>query len=525
MLGILKLGFVLTIATICESANILYAIPYSVKSHYIMQRPVGLELARRGHNVTVITAHREIDHPPNYHQVMVFNKTIWDVLGRDRPNLFTLAEYSAEDFHREILWKGGLALTEGSLQSPEVQSLLAENRTFDLVISELFFQEATYALAHKYNAPLVLISTMVNCMKHSLLTGNPLELATTSFEFLDTKNPTSFWGRLRNLYLNVYDYFWWRYWFLEKQEELVRKYIPNLPQPVPSLYDLEKNASLLFLNSHFSFQSPVAFLPNIVEIGGIHLKESDSKLPDDLQKILDRATEGVVYVNFGSNVRSSELPIEKKNALINVFKRLNQTVLWKWEAESLDEKPDNVIVRKWMPQKEILSHPNIKVFLSHGGLIGTLEAVFHGVPIIGIPIYGDQYKNLIKAEEAGTGTTLLFHDINEENLERLLHEFLKDDSYLKRAKELSRRFKDRPMSPLDTAMFWIEYVIRNKGAHHIKSPALNMSWITYNMLDVYAFVIIVFCLLSSVIYKTAKLVSQYKCFVRIGFGYRKPKYL
>ncbi|KAJ8722031.1 hypothetical protein PYW08_004433 [Mythimna loreyi] len=424
----------LTLVSWCDSANILYVIPYSVKSHYIMQRPVGLELARRGHNVTVITAHREHDHPPTYHQVMVGNATIWDVLGRKRPNLFTMVEYTAEDFHREALWKGGLALTEGSLRAPAVQALLAENRSFDLVISELFFQEATYVLAHKYNAPLVLISTMVNCAKHNLITGNPLQLATVSFEFLDVSNPTSFWGRLRNLYLNIYDYFWWRFWFLPKQEELVKKYIPDLPQPVPSLYELQKNASLLLLNTHFSFQSPVAFLPNIVEIGGLHLSESVSQLPDDLQKILDEATEGVVYVNFGSNVQSSELPIEKRNAFVNVFKGLNHTVLWKWEAETLNQKPDNVVVRKWLPQKEILSHPNIKVFLSHGGLIGTLEAVFHGVPIIGIPVYGDQYKNLQKAEEAGTGTTLLYHDINEENLERVLHEFLKDDSYLNRAK-------------------------------------------------------------------------------------------
>lgn len=173
----------------------------------------------------------------------------------------------------------------------------------------------------------------------------------------------------------------------------------------------------------------------------------------------------------------------------------------------------------------ILAHPNIKVFISHGGLIGTLEAVFHGVPIIGIPVYGDQYKNLIKAEEAGTGTTLLYHDINEENLERILHEFLKDDSYLTRARELSRRFKDRPMSPLDTAMYWIEYVIRNKGADHIKSPSLNMNWITYNMLDVYAFFLIVFGLLCYVINKLWKFVSQCQFFVRIALGYRKPKYL
>lgn len=74
----------------------------------------------------------------------------------------------------------------------------------------------------------------------------------------------------------------------------------------------------------------------------------------DLQKILDNAKHGAVYMNFGSNVRSSELPPEKRDAIINVFRKLKQTVLWKWEDDKLENKPSNLIVRNWMPQKEIL---------------------------------------------------------------------------------------------------------------------------------------------------------------------------
>lgn len=74
----------------------------------------------------------------------------------------------------------------------------------------------------------------------------------------------------------------------------------------------------------------------------------------DLQKLLDDAKDGVVYVNFGSNVRSSELPTDKKNAFIKVFSELKQTVLWKWEDDNFDNKAKNVIVRKWFPQKDIL---------------------------------------------------------------------------------------------------------------------------------------------------------------------------
>lgn len=69
---------------------------------------------------------------------------------------------------------------------------------------------------------------------------------------------------------------------------------------------------------------------------------------------MDESTHGVVYMNFGTNVRSAELPAHKKQAFLNVFRKLKQTVIWKWEDDNLEDKPNNVVTRKWLPQKEIL---------------------------------------------------------------------------------------------------------------------------------------------------------------------------
>lgn len=148
------------------------------------------------------------------------------------------------------------------------------------------------------------------------------------------------------------------------------------------------------------------------------------------------------------------------------------------------------------------------MFISHGGLIGTQEAIYHGVPIIGIPIYADQYNNLLQAESYGFGKILEYHDINEATFSEMLHEVLTNESYRVKAKELSTRFKDRPMDALETAMFWIEYVIRNKGAHYMKNPALDLSWVAYTMIDVYAFVLILVLGSLYVITKIFKLISS-----------------
>lgn len=487
---------VLIIATVANAANILICLPYTSKSHYIMSRPIGLELAKRGHNVTVLAPFKEDVFPETYHQITTEDIKIWNAASSAsigiHPNFYESLDKSMPGI-QSIIWNGGLGITENVLKSKNVQEFLSKDNTFDLVINEVFAQEAFFVLAHKYNAHQVLLTTFGNSMINNFLMRNPMQLETLIYELAENHNPASFFGRLTNFYYALYYIYFWNYWYLEKQENLVKRYIKDMPQPVPSLQEINRNASLVLINSHFSYDVPAAYLPNIVEVGGLHIQEINNKtnnLPNDLQEILDKAKHGVVYVNFGTNVYSSSLPEEKKNTFLNVFRKLKQTVIWKWEDDSLIEKPKNVITRKWLPQVEILAHPNVKVFISHGGLIGTHEALFYGVPIIGMPAYADQYNNLLQIEEAGHGKILQYEVLNERNLDNVLNEFLTNDRYSKKAKEVQRRFKDRPMKPLDTAVYWIEYVMRNNGAHYLKNPAMNMSWIQYSMLDVYAFFLV-----------------------------------
>lgn len=162
----------------------------------------------------------------------------------------------------------------------------------------------------------------------------------------------------------------------------------------------------------------------------------------------------------------------------------------------------------------------MKVFISHGGLIGTQEAIYHGVPIIGIPIYGDQFNNLLQIQHAGLGKLLQFHDINEHTLQEMLNEVLTNDTFKLKAKEMSARFKDRPMSALDTAIYWIEYVIRNKGANYMKNPGLEMSWIAYYMLDVYAFILLT---VLSFVFLTLNILRILKGFVEPKRDFRNGK--
>ena len=68
--------------------------------------------------------------------------------------------------------------------------------------------------------------------------------------------------------------------------------------------------------------------------------------------------------------------------------------------------------------------------------------------------------------------------------------FLLRFRYKQNALAVSRMFHDRPMSPLNTAIFWTEYVLRHGGAPHMRSAALDLAWYQYLLIDVTAFVLV-----------------------------------
>lgn len=81
---------------------------------------------------------------------------------------------------------------------------------------------------------------------------------------------------------------------------------------------------------------------------------------------------------------------DKKRAIYAALTKLKQKVIWKWDEELVMNVKDKFLVRKWLPQDDILAHPNVKLFVTHGGLLSCTEAILRGKPIVGIPIFGDQ---------------------------------------------------------------------------------------------------------------------------------------
>lgn len=75
------------------------------------------------------------------------------------------------------------------------------------------------------------------------------------------------------------------------------------------------------------------------------------------------------------------------------------------------------------------AHPNTKVFISHGGLGSTQEAVYFGIPTIGIPLFSDQFGNVDSLVDKGMSIRIDLDKISEKTLDLALWTVLSDPEY------------------------------------------------------------------------------------------------
>lgn len=143
---------------------------------------------------------------------------------------------------------------------------------------------------------------------------------------------------------------------------------------------------------------------------------------------MDNAPDGVVYFSFGSVVKATHLPKYQVEMFMRQLGQIKQKVLWKWESDDLPELPSNVVVRKWFPQVDILGHSNCVLFITHGGIHSTEEAVYYGVPMLAIAIFGDQLYNSKMMQYRGAAIQLKYTELTEDYFRDSLHKILDDSS-------------------------------------------------------------------------------------------------
>ncbi|XP_020715668.1 UDP-glucuronosyltransferase 2C1 [Ceratitis capitata] len=460
--------FVSTLSS-TESAKILAVFPFTGPSQYICVQLYLKTLAARGHEVTSVSAFPQKSAIKNFRDITI---------PIEQAEHDTFVNIAIEEMVRSKLdqLRGVQDYVEMSIlstfQSEDFQRLLHSKEHFDLIIIEVLLADSLYALGPHFNAPLIGVSTFGTDVVIDQLVDNISPVAyvpAPSGAHLDRMN---FWQRLDNLYVYTMELLHAHLVMLPSQQRIYERYFPNATL---DLSEVRRDFSLLLLNQHYSYSWPRPLVPNAIEVAGMHINDTLQELPADMEAFINASPKGAIYFSLGSNIKSAYLPKEKLSAIMDAFASLPVNVLWKFEKTDLPGKPKNVFINKWFPQSEILAHSNVKLFITHGGMHSLIEVVHHGKPIVGMPIFYDQHLNVELALAKGFGVVVNFRNFSSADLRDAILEVLNQPKYAENARAACANFHDRPMKPLDAAIYWTEYVLRHKGAPQMRVAARHLN--------------------------------------------------
>ncbi|ESO04461.1 hypothetical protein HELRODRAFT_79144, partial [Helobdella robusta] len=168
----------------------------------------------------------------------------------------------------------------------------------------------------------------------------------------------------------------------------------------------------------------------------------------------------------------------------------------------------NTLILNWLPQNDVLGDPSTKLFITHCGNNGLHEALYHGVPMLGFPFFGDQFENCRRMIASGFGLKMDILTFTETELLENVLEILKNPKYKNSVKRMSEAFKDQPMTSLQTALFWIEHVIKHGGSH-LRSSAIDLPLYQFLCFDTIFFLILIIISIVFVVFKLSKFLLKF----------------
>ncbi|XP_032772326.1 UDP-glucuronosyltransferase 2B7 [Rattus rattus] len=318
----------------------------------------------------------------------------------------------------------------------------------------------------------------------------------------------TFMNRVENMLCLLYFDFWFES-FPAKDWDPFFSEILGRPT---TMVDTMKKAEMWLIRSYWDLEFPRPSLPNIEFVGGLHCQPA-KPLPKEMEDFAQSSGEhGVVVFSLGSMIRN--ITQERANTIASALAQIPQKVLWRFEGKKPDTLGPNTRVFKWIPQNDLLGHPKTKAFVTHGGANGIYESIHHGIPMVGIPLFAEQHDNIAHMVAKGAAVSLDFHTMSSSDLLNALKAVVNNPSYKENVMWLSSIHHDQPMKPLDRAVFWIEFVMRHKGAKHLRPLAHNLAWYQYHSLDVIGFLLA--CVVAILFLTVKCCLFLYRLFVKMG---------
>ncbi|XP_068185979.1 UDP-glucuronosyltransferase-like [Antennarius striatus] len=381
---------------------------------------------------------------------------------------------------------------ESLLNNQPVMSRL-RGEGFDIVLTDPFLPCGP-VVAQMFSIPAVYFLHGLPCDLVSKANQCPSPPSYVPVFFSSNTDVMTFPQRVKNLVMSIVESYMCRLMYYHF-DDLVSRYLGD----ILTYKELLSHGAFWLLRHDFVFEWPKPVMPNTAFIGGINCAKK-SPLPMDLEKFVNESGDyGFIVLTFGSVV--PDMPAETTKQFFDAFRQMPQRVVWRYTGVPPEEPPKNVRLMEWLPQNDLLAHPKAKVFITHGGTHGIYESICNAVPMLMFPLFGDQGDNVHRMVSRGVAEKLNIYHVTTEKLLDALKKIIHDKSYKEKMLELSQKHLDRPVEPLDLAVFWTEFVMRHKGAAHLRVAAHELNWVQYHSLDVLGFL---FIILLTVLWLTLK---------------------
>uniref|UniRef100_A0A1Q3FQU4 Putative ecdysteroid udp-glucosyltransferase n=1 Tax=Culex tarsalis TaxID=7177 RepID=A0A1Q3FQU4_CULTA len=455
--------------------NILCLMSVASYSHHIWNRVLMEALAAKGYNLTIVSA--DVEKVQKVNMTYIHLEETYHAV-HEGDSAIDLYEMAQEGLVKSMLtfYEYGMASCGGSLRSKGLEQILSypSDFKFDLVLYDFTLGPCILGLHHKFGQPPLVGVTAFNIPPYTNdLIGGHKYPAYIPYYTLNYGSDMTFMQRLENAFIYTADYFYRTHVFLPATDKQIRQ-IPAFKN-MPYIGSLQEKTMLVMVNSHHAVDFPEPIPQNMVLVGGLQIMDP-KPLPDDIKKFIDSGRKGAILFSLGTNVLSSDLGDERIAMFMEAFRQFPEyNFLWKFEADLKNHRvPKNVMIKKFLPQNDILAQRNIKLFITHAGLLSTHEATWHGVPMVGIPFIADQYRNLEKSLQARIAERLVIWTVSTEKIVATIRKVLEDDSYRVRMKAKSDLFRDQPEKPLERALWWIDWCLRHPKAETIRSPTVRL---------------------------------------------------
>nr|XP_046205446.1 UDP-glucuronosyltransferase 2B13-like [Oncorhynchus gorbuscha] len=392
------------------------------------------------------------------------------------------------------------------LKDKDLMNTLEENQ-YDLVLTDPAWGTGIL-VAHYLQLPLVYnVRWITSGEGHLAIAPSPMSYIPMTGSGLSHK--MTFTERVKNMIF----YLLWEVQYRLVIQPHYQAVCDEFFQPGVDFYELLQGADLWLMRVDFVFEFPRPTMPNVIYMAGFQCKPA-KPLPQELEEFVQSSGNyGVIIMSLGTFV--SEFPHDIADVIAAAFAQLPQKVIWRHKGDRPATLGNNTLLVQWMPQNDLLGHPMTRLFVAHGGTNGVQEAIYHGIPVVGLPLFFDQYDNLLRLKKRGGAKLLSMATVDQNNnFLEALQEVLDEPSYRTNMQRLSRLHRDVPMEPLDTALFWIEFVMRHKGAAHLRTESYRMPWYSYHSLDVVLILLAVVVLLILLLVAIVRYLSVRSCLKR-----------